>query len=67
MKINACVIFGGRSTEHEVAVISANQAMHALNKEKYNVIPLYITKQGVMYSGEALLDINNYKNMSKHL
>ncbi|MBQ3054429.1 MAG: D-alanine--D-alanine ligase [Clostridia bacterium] len=67
MKINACVIFGGRSTEHEVAVISANQAMHALNKEKYNVIPLYITKQGVMYSGEALFDIKNYKNMSKLL
>ena len=63
MKVNVCVIFGGRSTEHEVAVISANQAMHALDAEKYNVVPLYITKQGVMYTGEKLLDIKNYKNM----
>jgi len=38
MKINVCVIFGGRSTEHEVAIISANQAMHALDKEKYEVL-----------------------------
>ncbi len=63
MKANVCVIFGGRSTEHEVAVISANQAMHALDAEKYNVVPLYITKQGVMYTGEKLFDIKNYKNM----
>ena len=67
MKTNVCVIFGGRSTEHEVSVISANQAMHACDSEKYNVIPLYITKQGVMYTGEALMDIKNYKNMKELL
>lgn len=67
MKINVCVIFGGRSTEHEVAVISANQAMHAIDKEKYEVIPLYMTKKGVMYTGEALFDIKNYKNMNSLL
>ncbi|MDP4118815.1 MAG: D-alanine--D-alanine ligase family protein [Bacillota bacterium] len=67
MKTNVCVIFGGRSTEHEVSIISANQAMHACDKEKYNVIPLYISKKGVMYSGDALLDITNYKNLSSLL
>lgn len=64
MKINVCVIFGGRSTEHEVAVISANQAMHALDKEKYEILPLYMTKKGVMYTGNALFDIKNYKNLN---
>ena len=45
MKTNIAVFFGGRSTEHEISVISANQAMAALDSEKYNVIPVYITKQ----------------------
>ncbi len=63
MKMNVCVVFGGRSTEHEVAIISANQAIHALDSEKYEIIPLYITKTGVMYTGEALKDINQYKNL----
>ena len=67
MKVNVCVIFGGRSTEHEVAVISANQAMHSLDKEKYEVLPLYMTKKGVMYTGEALFDIKNYKDMKSLL
>ena len=62
MKINVCVVFGGRSTEHEVAIISANQAIHAM-KDEFNVIPLYITKEGVMYTGEALFDIKNYVNI----
>ena len=63
MKINVCVIFGGRTTEHEVSVISANQAMHALDSEKYNVIPLYITKEGVMYTGNDLFNISTYTDM----
>ena len=62
MKINVCVVFGGRSTEHEVAIFSANQAIHAM-KDEFNEIPLYITKEGVMYTGEALFDIKNYVNI----
>ena len=46
MKTNIGVFFGGRSTEHEISVISASQAMHAINKDKYNVITIYISKQG---------------------
>ena len=46
MKTRIGVFFGGRSTEHEISVISASQAMHAINREKYEVIPVYITKQG---------------------
>ena len=44
MKLNVGVFFGGESVEHEVSIISAHQAMEALDKNKYNVIPVYITK-----------------------
>lgn len=62
MKTRIGVFFGGRSTEHEISVISANQAMHAINKDKYDVTPIYITKQGKWYTGEALFDVANYRD-----
>ncbi|MDD4571643.1 MAG: D-alanine--D-alanine ligase [Clostridia bacterium] len=64
-KIRVGVIFGGRSVEHEVAVISAVQAMAALNSNKYEVVPFYISKEGLWYTGEKLLDIENYKDLNK--
>lgn len=63
MKTNVAVFFGGRSVEHEISVISALQAINAFDKEKYNVIPVYISKQGRWYTGDATLDISNYKDM----
>ncbi|RJR32127.1 D-alanine--D-alanine ligase [Candidatus Parcubacteria bacterium] len=50
-KINVGVIFGGRSGEHEVSIVSAQAVMKAFDKSKYNVIPVGITKQGVWLSG----------------
>ena len=49
MKIKLAVMFGGRSVEHEISVISAIQAIHAVDKDKYDVIPIYITKNNEMY------------------
>lgn len=63
MKTNIAVIFGGRSVEHEISVISALQAIEALDKDKYNVIPIYIDKQGKWYTGDDLLVIRNYRDM----
>lgn len=67
MKRNIAVIFGGKSVEHEVSVVSALQAISNLNKDKYNIVPLYITKDGKWYSGNTLLNIENYKNIPKLL
>ena len=67
MKTTIGVFFGGRSTEHEISVISASQAMHAINAEKYEVVPIYISKQGKWYTGNALLDIQNYRNIPELL
>ncbi len=62
MKTNIGVFFGGRSTEHEISVISASQAMAAIDRGRYDVTPIYITKQGRWYTGDALLDVRNYRD-----
>lgn len=67
MKTNIAVFFGGRSTEHEISVISANQAMAAMDSDKYNVIPVYITKDGRWFTGEVLTDVKNYRNTAELL
>lgn len=63
MKTNLCVIFGGKSVEHEISVISALQAIENLNREKYEIIPLYISKNGDMYTGDVLLNPDNFKDI----
>lgn len=63
MKINLAVIFGGKSVEHEVSVISAVQAMASINKEKYNIVPVYMTKKNEFYTGEKLFDINAFRDI----
>ena len=62
-KINVGVIFGGRSVENEISVLTAIQAMEAINTDKYDITPIYISKQGVWYTGEVLRQSSNYKNM----
>lgn len=63
MKITVAVFFGCSSVEHEVSIISGVQAMRSLDREKYALIPVYVTKNGDMLSGEALLDIASYKDI----
>lgn len=63
MKIQLGVMFGGNSTEHEISIISAVQAMLALDREKYDVVPLYITKDNRFFTGEALLEIKNFRDI----
>ena len=42
MKLKIAVAFGGRSVEHEISVLSAQQVMAALDEERYEILPLYI-------------------------
>ena len=64
MKLNLGVIYGGPSTEHEISIISAVQAMNNIDDDKYEVIPIYLSKDSVMYSGEKLLDMATYKDLN---
>lgn len=63
MKTKLCVLFGGKSVEHEISVISALQAMENLNSDKYDIIPVYISKSGEMYTGEKLRSADAYKDL----
>lgn len=64
-KINVGVIFGGRSVENEISVITAQQAMAAIDTDKYDITPIYISKQGRWYTGQALMRSDNYKDMNR--
>lgn len=61
-KINLAVVFGGNSTEHEVSIKSAINVMSVLDIEKYNILPVFISKSGewFFYDGE----ISNIKNVN---
>ncbi len=63
MKTKVAVIFGGKSTEHEISIISAVQAMNNMDEDKYEIIPLYLTKDNAFYTGEALRKMDNFRNI----
>ena len=55
-KIRIAVLFGGRSGEHEVSLMSARSVLPALDPEKYDIIQIGITKEGVWLAGENILE-----------
>ncbi len=59
-KIQLGVMYGSRSCEHEVSIISALQLMQSVNQDRYDVIPVYISMQGVWYTGEPLRSMSTY-------
>ncbi len=61
-KLKVAVIYGGASPEHEVSIITAVQAMAAMPKN-YEVIPLYVTREGLIISGPQLFSLDSYRNM----
>lgn len=61
MKLNIAVIFGSRTCEHDVSIISGMQAAGALNAEEYNVERVYIARDGAWYVGDALRDMKFYQ------
>ena len=62
MKIKVGVIFGGETVEHEISIITAVQAMNSMNEEKYEIIPIYIGKDRIWYTGDMLKEIDIYSN-----
>lgn len=64
-KSSVVVAFGGISPEHEVSVLTGMQALSALEDSAYDTQPLYISKSGRWYTGEALRDLKNYEDLNK--
>lgn len=63
--IKVGVIFGGESVEHEVSIITAVQAMSFIDQNKYEVIPIYISKNRLWYTSECLKDMATYKDLNE--
>ena len=60
-KIKLGVIFGGMSTENEVSVVSANSVISNLDKDKYEIFPIYISKEAKWYKNIDKNEILNCK------
>lgn len=63
--INVGLFFGSKSVEHEISIITAHQVLNFVDKNKYNIIPIYITKDGKWLTGKILEDLENFKNLER--
>jgi len=63
LKLRIALLFGGKSVEHEVSVISGIQAYLSLNREKYEIIPVYLSKNNEMYIGDDIGKIESYRDI----
>ncbi|MCA9888756.1 MAG: D-alanine--D-alanine ligase [Anaerolineae bacterium] len=61
-KLSVGVIFGGRSVEHDVSIVTAQQVMNAFDQDRYEIVPIYITRDGKWYTGDVLRNIDSFKN-----
>ncbi|MBQ9857057.1 MAG: D-alanine--D-alanine ligase, partial [Clostridia bacterium] len=62
MKLRLAVVYGSRACEHDVSIISALQAAQNADRNEYDVLYVYIDKNGEWYTGERLADIAFYRN-----
>lgn len=59
-KINVAVIFGGKSVEHDISIITGVQTLNSLNKTKYTIYPIYISKTGNWYTSDDFFNIKTF-------
>jgi D-alanine-D-alanine ligase-like ATP-grasp enzyme len=55
------VVFGSRSVEHDVSIVTGHQVMRALDPNKYEVVPIYIARDGRWFTGAGLRDLKNFQ------
>lgn len=55
------VVFGGRSVEHDVSIVTGQQIMRAFDTQRYEVVPIYIDRAGHWYTGEPLRDLKSFE------
>lgn len=65
-RLQVGILFGGRSVEHEISIITALQLMKAMDVECYEPIPIYINPEGRWYCGKALFNRTTYLNFMKN-
>lgn len=63
-KMNIAVFFGSRSCEHDVSIVSALQCIEATKAAGFNVTPVYISRDGLWYTGEPLENIETFREFN---
>ena len=63
-KMNIAVLFGSRSCEHDVSIISAMQLMEAAKTAGFTVTPIYISRDGMWYTGDALFNVETFREFN---
>jgi D-alanine-D-alanine ligase len=63
-KLRLGIIFGSRSVEHEVSIVTAHQVIQAIDRNKYDLVPIYITREGHWFTGKKLLILESFKDLS---
>lgn len=63
-KQTIAVLFGGRSVEHEISILTGLQVIHAFDKTRFNVLPVYINEQGHWWTGKELFNKDFYKDIN---
>ena len=62
-KIKVAIVFGSRSVEHEVSIVTAMQVFENINRDKYDIIPVYIDKKGRWFVDNKLGQLENFKDI----
>ena len=63
-KMNIAVFFGSRSCEHDVSIVSALQCIEATKAAGFNMTPVYISRDGLWYTGEPLENIETFREFN---
>lgn len=61
---NVAVFFGGESVEHDVSILTGVLTVNALKQTEYNPVPIYISKDGIFYTGESLFETESFKGLN---
>lgn len=61
-RMTVAVVFGGRSVEHDVSIVTGHQIMNAFPVERFEIVPVYISRDGRWFTGEALAKIDSFKD-----
>jgi D-alanine-D-alanine ligase len=65
MKTHLAVLFGGRSCEHDVSIVTGMQVMDNADETKYEIIPIYIARDGRWFTGSKLRDLDAIRNFDE--
>lgn len=59
-RLNVAVLFGGKSVEHEISIVTAREALGAIDRRRYAPLPVYVSREGRWFCGERLKEVMDH-------